>query len=48
MHLGWEAIMTSPSAVSEINDRMTELATEFANVAETIPELRTSKTSYRG
>jgi hypothetical protein len=37
MHLGWEAIMTAPSAISEINDLMTELATEFANLADNDP-----------
>jgi hypothetical protein len=37
MHLGWEAIMTAPSLISEINGLMTELATEFASLAEDDP-----------
>jgi hypothetical protein len=36
--LGWEAIMTTPSTVSEINGMITELAYKYAKLAENDPK----------
>ena len=49
MHLGWEAIMTAPSTVSEINGMMTELAYQYANLVDDDPKAEEiKKMSYRG